>query len=109
MACSRTPKWKLRPAGVAACWSGVSLIQVLLEGARSAEPPMSVGRCGARALMALPEADRVATAPSSGLNTGRSASQPAGSLRLQAVSHSVARASRRVQGRAALPGLLVEG
>ena len=54
---------------------------------------MSVGRCGARALMALPEADRVATAPSSGLNTGRSASQPAGSSRLQAASQDAARAA----------------
>ena len=81
---------------------------------------MSVGRCGARALMALPEADRVATAPSSGSNTGRSASQPAGSSRLQAAfprrgARGVGRAPRgetlapgRVRGRAALPGLLVE-
>ncbi len=91
MACSRTPKWKLAPAGVAACWSGTSLIQVLLDGARSAEPPMRVGRFGARALMALPDAERVATAPSSGEKTGRSASQPAGSARLQAASQEAAR------------------
>ena len=93
IASSRTPKWKLRPSGVAACWSGTSLIQVLFDGARSADPPINVGRCGASALMALPEADRVAKAPSSGLNTGKSASHPLGSRRLQAVSHSAARAA----------------
>ena len=43
------------------------------------------------AVAALPEAERVATAPSSGLNTGRSASQPAGSPWLQAVSQAAAR------------------
>ena len=56
MANSRTPKRKLRPAGVAAWKSGDPAISVLLEGARSAEPPTRPGSRGARALMTLPEA-----------------------------------------------------
>ena len=92
MASSRTPQRTLRPPGVAACWSGASLIRVLFDGARSAEPPISVGMCGATALMTLPEAARVATL-SSVVNTGRSASQPSGRVRDQASSHDLARAA----------------
>ena len=51
---------------------------------------MSVGTCGATALMTLPEAARVATL-SSVVKTGRSASQPSGSVRDQASSHDAAR------------------
>ena len=61
MACSRTPKRRLRPPRSPAWKSphGVSPQRsaVLFEGARSAEPPMSVGSTGARALRTLPEAD----------------------------------------------------
>jgi hypothetical protein len=43
MACSRTPKWKFRPPGVERANAGSSPIQVLFDGARSAEPPVSSG------------------------------------------------------------------
>jgi hypothetical protein len=53
-------------------------MSVLFEGPRSAEPPKSIGMCGASALMTSPEAARVAAgfAPS---NVGRCDSQPSGS------------------------------
>jgi hypothetical protein len=53
---------------------------------------MSVGTCGATALMTLPEAARVAILSSSE-KTGRSASQPSGRVCDQASSHDWARAA----------------
>ena len=43
MPCSRMPKWKLRPAGVAAAKSPAPGTSVIVEGARSAEPPRNQG------------------------------------------------------------------
>ena len=115
MACSRTPKWKLRPAGVTACWSGTSLIRVLFEGARSAEPPISVGTCGATALMTLPEPTRVATAafvgrehrqvgvPAGGQPVGPGVVPGGRAGRVGRAPGGVALAPRRVRGRAAAP------
>ena len=51
---------------------------VLVEGARSAEPPMNHGTAGAMALITLPEAAREAMPFSSAGNTGSTFSQPLG-------------------------------
>ena len=56
MACSRTPKWRLRPPGSSAEKAGSPLIRVLFDGARSAEPPTSSGSVLASALSTSPEA-----------------------------------------------------
>src|SRR4051794_34389993 len=87
MACSRIPKCSTRPyllplhelvchcSGVKLGWpSGV----VLLDSARSAEPPQSSGRTGAIALRSAPDALRVATPLSSAGEDGRAAGPPGG-------------------------------
>ncbi len=66
MACSRTPKWRLRPSGRALEKAAAPAIAVLFDSARSAEPPTSSGRLAASAWIALPEAARVAIAGASG-------------------------------------------
>ncbi len=60
MACSRTPNLRFRPSRAPACQSVNAVRYVLLEGARSAEPPSKVGMTPARALSIFPEAARVA-------------------------------------------------
>ena len=55
---------------------------VLLEPARSAEPPHSSGRAGAIALSTAPDALRVATPFGSASNEGSASSQPFGSVRV---------------------------
>ena len=66
MACSRTPKRRLRPLRSEAEKSVDDLINVLLDEARSADPPMTSGRSAAKALITAPEIALVATlAPSS--------------------------------------------
>ena len=55
------------------------LMGVLLDPARSAEPPHSSGSVAARAWMASAEALRVATPLGSASQVGRSASHPSGS------------------------------
>ena len=85
MACSRMPKCSTRPYG----WPGNILLcrsvgrklgspsgVVLLDSARSAEPPHSSGIFGVIALITLPEAARVAMPLGSASQLGRSASQP---------------------------------
>ena len=88
MACSRTPKCRLRPhsltsvhafvARSAGAKDGSSAMAVLLEPARSALPPHNSGSTPAKALMTLPEAARVAIALP-GSNCGSADSTSAGS------------------------------
>ncbi len=61
MACSRTPKRRLRPAGCAVEKSSSPASRVLFDSARSAEPPRSSGRTGAIACRTLPDTARVAS------------------------------------------------
>ena len=106
IACSRTPKWTLRPAQphsppTAPCrsagwndglWkSPAPLSAVSVEGLRSAEPPTSSGTRAAIALMTLPPAERVAIGLSVAANFGSSASHPAGSSPFVTRSNSAAR------------------
>ena len=60
MACSRTPKRRLRPARLSGSKLPLPSMSVSVLGARSASPPINSGRWGARALITLPEATRVA-------------------------------------------------
>src|SRR3990167_3278499 len=60
MACSRTPKWRLRPAKLSLEMDGEALISLWFEPVRSAEPPTRAGISAAMALIALPDMPRVA-------------------------------------------------
>ena len=60
MPCSRTPKWKLRPALLVAVNTPPPLISVLFEPVKSPDPPISSGSFGAMALIVFPDAARVA-------------------------------------------------
>ncbi len=92
MACSRTPKCSTRPAYGSPFQSraersfgrndSAPSMVVLLDSARSADPPQSSGTRGAMALMTSPLALRVARPFSSAGNVGRSASQPVGRVRV---------------------------
>ncbi len=73
------PQWKLRPPNAPGPTESTSLISVLVDSARSAEPPTSSGTAGAIALITLPLAARVAIGPSAAANVGTLASQPVGS------------------------------
>src|SRR5665648_402659 len=99
IACSRMPKCRVRPKGLplnslVLCRvgrnDGSPSMEVLLEPARSADPPHSSGRTVASALSTLPDADRVATAFPAG-NTGSASVQPTGRLRTAIRSKSSAR------------------
>ena len=69
----------LRPSGVSAKKSPAPLIVVLFEPAKSAEPPKNDGVVFARALIASPDDERVATAvPAS--YTGNSEAKFSGNL-----------------------------
>ena len=83
MACSRIPKWKLRPAKFPAEKSPASaaLSRVFVDGARSADPPISHGMFLATAFSTFAEDSRVARPFGSAGNSGRSRSQPSGSWR----------------------------
>ena len=63
MACSRMPKWKLRPRVAARLEiaGAVERERVFVEGARSAEPPISQGIFLATAFSTLPDASRPAS------------------------------------------------
>ena len=85
MACSRMPKCRTRPYSspgnsLVACSAGTNdgspFGVVLLDSARSAEPPHSSGSTGAIAVSTSPEALRVATPLGSASKVG-SASRPA--------------------------------
>ena len=65
-------------------------INVMLDGARSAEPPMKPGMAPPRALSMVWEWMRVATPLSSGVKVGRDFSQPAGNLPVMMDSNSAA-------------------
>ena len=65
---------------------------VLLDSARSAEPPQSSGSSAAIALMTVPDAFRVATPFGSASNVGSASAQPSGSVRVCIRSKSAASA-----------------
>ena len=90
MPCSRTPKRTLRSAGVSAWKSPNIFISVMLDGARSALPPIRPGSTGASAFRHVCEWMRVATPFTSGVYVGSAFSHPAGSLRLSSPSSSAA-------------------
>ncbi|CAM3924783.1 hypothetical protein ISCU110981_19900 [Isoptericola cucumis] len=99
MPCSRMPKCSVRPYScpgnfLVECSTGMNdgwpSIVVLLEPARSADPPHSSGSTSARALRTLPDAARVATPFSDASKTGSSSVQPAGSVRETSRSSSAA-------------------
>src|ERR1700759_554125 len=71
IACSRIPKWKLRPARVSDVKLSYAFKLVSVDGAKSAAPPIRLGRLAAIAFKALPDATRVATLGSDALNTGK--------------------------------------
>src|SRR5208283_6049884 len=91
MPCSRTPKWKLRPPKLPGSKSFSPLINVSVEGAKSAEPPSRVGRTGEMAFKTLPDADRVAMGLSAELKVGIFACQPGVNSPRVYRSHSAAR------------------
>ena len=92
MACSRMPKCSTRPWSGSAFQSlvarspgmndGAPSIVVLLDSARSAEPPHSSGISPATALMTAPLALRVAMPFSSAGKVGSLSVQPRGSVRV---------------------------
>src|SRR6266508_1410095 len=79
MPCSRTPNQMLRLAYSPGWKLSSPLVGISFDDARSAEPPINQGTLDLIASSALPEAWRVASSPSAGVNVGRSASQPGGS------------------------------
>ena len=60
IACSRTPKRRLRAVATFAPLLAAPVMSVFVLPARSASPPIMVGRCCAIALRAAPLALRVA-------------------------------------------------
>ena len=92
MPCSRMPKCSTRPAsGSPVHWSverlsgmkdEASSIVVLLDSARSAEPPHSSGITPATALITAPDALRVATPLGSASKVGSASASPTGSARV---------------------------
>ena len=91
MPCSRMPKCSTRPVTgspfhilverSAGMNDGAPSMVVLLDSARSAEPPQNSGTVSAMALIAAPDALRVATPLGSAGKVGSSSSQPCGRLR----------------------------
>src|ERR1700742_3007964 len=90
IACSRIPKWKLRPSLRSIVNDVYSFKLVSVEGAKSAAPPIRLGSFDAIAFNVLPDAWRVANLPSAALNTGRLSAQPLGNSPLAANSYSAA-------------------
>src|SRR5664280_2443603 len=104
---SRMPKCRVRPYGPpryssvclpAGMKLGAPAMVVLLDPARSAEPPQSSGRTAASAFSTVPEADRVATPLGSAGNVGKAAARSAGSFRAtrRSVSYTHLRAHETV-------------
>src|SRR3989338_3569750 len=91
IACSRTPKCILRPDGFLKLKSPQPLRVVIVDGERSAEPPIKLGRMPAIAFIALPDALLVAMLPSSGLNRDNTESQSFGSFPPTACSNLTAK------------------
>ena len=89
IACSRMPKWKLRPANAWCAIESAPSISVFVDGARSAEPPTSSGTVAASPLMHALELSRVACEPTPE-RSGSPCSQPSGSLPCSARSNSAA-------------------
>ena len=77
----------MRPSYEPASKLPPSLMSVLFETPRSAEPPISIGRCGASALITSPLATRVAIGLASS-KSGRCFSQSAGNSPFIVVAHS---------------------
>ena len=77
------PKWRLRPPGLPASKSPApaKVSVVLVDGPRSAEPPISQGMFCASTFSTLPDASRPAMPLASAGKLGRLRSQPAGSSR----------------------------
>ena len=63
IACSRTPKWRLRPEKSFGVTAEEFFIVFLVDPVRSAEPPTSAGTRSASALIAAPDRLRVASLP----------------------------------------------
>ena len=61
MPCSRTPKWKFRPANDDGATAVEALMEVLVEGSRSALPPHREGTSSAAFCRTFPEDARVAS------------------------------------------------
>src|SRR6516225_1154647 len=83
IACSRIPKCRFLPPGVSA-WklpAAAKVNAVLLDGARSAEPPSNQGMFWASTFNTFPDASRPASPFGSAGNDGRLRSQPAGNSR----------------------------
>ena len=106
MACSRIPKCSVRPYGPpfqcavstpAGRNDGSPAMVVLLDSARSAEPPQSSGSTGASALSTSPEALRVATPLASAGNTGNASANPSGRTPACSRSNSAARSGLAVR------------
>src|SRR6187402_2304948 len=60
MACSRIPKWKLRPLRFSEVNESYSFKLVSVDGDKSAAPPIKLGKLSAIAFSTLPDAMRVA-------------------------------------------------
>src|SRR5688572_14977485 len=89
MACSRIPKWKLRPVRSSEVNEVDSFKVVSVDGAKSAAPPIRLGKLPAIAFNTLPDAWRVANLVPAA-NTGNLSNQPAGSSSLAAAVYSAA-------------------
>ncbi len=99
IACSRMPKCRVRPyswpgnisvAFAAGTKLGSPFIVVLLDPARSAEPPHSSGMTGASAVSTSPDALRVAIPFSSASKDGIAWSRPSGRVLSRSRSSSAA-------------------
>src|SRR5476651_2758115 len=63
IACSRIPKWKLRPLRFSEVNESYSFKLVSVDGDKSAAPPIRLGKLAAIAFNTLPDATRVAILP----------------------------------------------
>src|SRR6516165_10658594 len=92
MACSRTPQWMFAPAAVRLNEPPPGTV-VLVDSARSAEPPIIVGRYGAAAAMTCAPAARVASFDRcAGSNAGIASASPGAGAPPHAHAHSIASA-----------------
>src|ERR1700712_1046358 len=90
IACSRIPKWKLRPPRFSDVNESNAFKCVSVDGDKSAAPPINPGTLGAMAFNTLPDAWRVAILGSAALNVGKASNQPFGNSPLAANSYSAA-------------------
>ena len=91
IACSRIPKWRLRPPYEPVSTLPPSAISVKVDGARSADPPTNSGTFAATHWITVSDDLRVAVIDPEAWNFGTSRSQPSGSL--PAISRSNSGAS----------------